>query len=146
MKTHNLAVSSIRKNNYTVPLIRFSGQWLAQYGFQIGSKLQVQIQPGRIIAELQSPEDERGTTNAGFLVIQHNGRYAICNRSFYHELSKGDLLAVDMGNEWMAMKIHRDMEGYYLKNQHIAFYPKMVYVRLLDPAVPQDGMNISTSE
>jgi hypothetical protein len=65
----------------------------------------------------------------GYLMIQHNGRYAICNRETTYELTSGECMEVKIENAWIAMRIEHDGEGYYLLGDHLSFYPKQVYVR-----------------
>ncbi len=126
-------VGSLHKNNQKVPLIRLSGHWLAQNGFQIGRPIRVRVLSGSISLELQPPKDDPPKSIEGFLVMHHQGHYAICNRGLFHELRRDDCVAVELTKDaWMTMKVMRDMEGYYLQNNEIAFYPKMVYGRLID--------------
>ena len=149
MKTRRrLTVGSIHKNHQKVPYIRLAGQWLAHNGFQIGRSIVVRVRPGSIDLALDAPEEEPPQPIEGFLVMHHRGDYAICNRELFYELRQNDCVAVELKKDaWVEMTVMRDMEGYYLKNQAISFYPKMVYGRLVltkedgagvgDPKVPQ---------
>ncbi len=140
MNEHILTVSRIHRNDRQLPLIRLSGQHLRQCGFQIGSKLQVRLQPGRITLQLLTPEQPDVPEIAGFIMLQHQGRYALYNRELYHELQPDDQVAVDLGDDvWITLKVARDKEGYYLTNRDIAFYPKMVYGRLIIPGQTDAG-------
>ena len=132
MKDHSGTVGSHHKNNRKLPLIRLSGQWLARNGFQIVHPIRVRVRPGSINLELQPPKNEPPRSIEGFLVMHHQGYYAICNRGLFHELHPDDRVAVEMQKDaWVELKVMRDMEGYYLQNNEIAFYPKMVYGRLI---------------
>ncbi len=140
MNEHILTVSRIHRNEKQLPLIRLSGQHLRQCGFQIGSKLQVRLQPGRITIELLTPERTGTNEIAGFIMLQHQGRYAIYNRELFHELQRDDAVAVDLGDDvWVTLKVAKDKEGYYLTNHDISFYPKMVYGRLIIPGQTDAG-------
>lgn len=65
----------------------------------------------------------------GYLMIQHNGRYAIYNRETTYELTCGECVEVQIEETWKAMRIEHDGEGYYLLGDNLSFYPKRVYVR-----------------
>ncbi len=133
MKSHRqFTVGSIFKNNQKVPLIRLSGLWLAKYGFRTGHSIHVRVLPGSINLELQSPPDDSQSIE-GFLVMHHQGHYAICNRGgLFYELRRDDCVAVELAKDaWVKMTVTKDLEGYYLKNEEISFYPKIVYGRLL---------------
>ncbi len=133
MKDHSGTVGFYHKNNRKLPLIRLSGQWLTQNGFQIGRPIRVRVRPGSINLELQLPQDEPPQPIEGFLVMHHQGHYAICSRGLFHQLRRDDRVAVEMQKDtWVELKVMRDMEGYYLQNNEIAFYPKMVYGRLIE--------------
>jgi hypothetical protein len=139
MKTRRqLTVGSIRKNHQKVPYIRLTGYWLARNGFQIGRSIVVRVRPGGIDLALDTPENEPPQPIEGFLIMHHQGHYAICNRELFYELRQNDCVAVELEKDaWVTMTVMRDMEGYYLKSKEISFYPKMVYGRLV-PA-EEDG-------
>lgn len=65
----------------------------------------------------------------GYLMMQHNGRYAIYNRETTYELTCGNCIEVQIEDAWIAMRIEHDGEGYYLLGDKLSFYPKRVYVR-----------------
>lgn len=65
----------------------------------------------------------------GFIMIQHNGTFAMYNRDSYRQLLPGDCVEVDTGKEWIKMSVRRGLDGYFLHSKTFMFYPKMVYAR-----------------
>ncbi|NLW48860.1 MAG: type I addiction module toxin, SymE family [Firmicutes bacterium] len=57
-RPHRLTVSSIWSNNKRVPMIRLTGNWLAENGFQIGRKIIARITSGRLVVEVDGEEEE----------------------------------------------------------------------------------------
>ncbi|NLW47985.1 MAG: hypothetical protein GXY86_11700 [Firmicutes bacterium] len=65
----------------------------------------------------------------GFIMLQHNGSFAMYNRDSYHQLTSGDRVEVDTGTEWIEMSVRRGLDGYFLHSKTFMFYLKMVYAR-----------------
>jgi hypothetical protein len=59
MKQRQLTISSLYYDNKRVPMIRISGNWLAQSGFEIGDKIQIEVKPGSLLINLIMPENEK---------------------------------------------------------------------------------------
>ena len=135
MKNHRqFTVGSLNKNDKKVPFIRLSGQWLVRNGIQIGRSFRVRVRPDGIDLVFEPSPAALPEVIEGFLVMHHQGYYAIYNQGLIYELRRNDCVAVEfMKDAWVPMTVMKDAEGYYLQNQEIAFYPKMVYGRLLPP-------------
>jgi hypothetical protein len=52
MKDHKLTVGYVHFKEKKVPFIRLSGEWLAREGFDLGKKIIVQEQPGKLVLQL----------------------------------------------------------------------------------------------
>lgn len=60
MNTRTLTISSISAYRYKqTPLIRLSGDWLRQLGFEIGSKVEVEGKQEQLIIHLISKKDSK---------------------------------------------------------------------------------------
>ena len=55
--TRDLKVYGMSGHNYkTTPTIMMKGQWLEQYGFEVGQKYHVECKPGKIVITVSEGE------------------------------------------------------------------------------------------
>jgi antitoxin component of MazEF toxin-antitoxin module len=60
MNTRTLTISSISAYRYKqTPLIRLSGDWLRQLGFEIGSKIEVEQKQEQLLIRLVPKKDDK---------------------------------------------------------------------------------------